>query len=434
MAIHPSQILFYAGGRSLELFGTPSRRVAPIARRGEDIIETFTRASTGTYIDANGEVKLAEIDALRIDMVDLDGDGIRETPAFLLEDTRTNGFTRSEELNDAAWTKTRATVSANTLTAPDGLVTADKLVEDATPSDTHHFERNTPALTDNTDQSFSLFARADERDEIRILLAQKDGTNADVWLDLSAGTVGTESGGATGIIEARGTEAIPWYRCTLIADSASGGTTPKIVVQLGSGSETEVYNGDGSSGLFIWGMQFGVDKAFPSSYIATAGSTVTRAQEQLSYPFNAQPQAMTIYARFIEQGTIKASALRLLEISNATPRLFLRESSGNYQVLHENDTANVAATLAAAPSIGDTVELVALVSANGSVKLIQSINAAASTETATTAALTFATAWNTKTLWVNSVSTSFVGYAAFADLALFAGVHSLADCRAATQQ
>ena len=130
MTIHPSQILFYAGGRSLELFGTPSRRVAPIARRGEDIIETFTRATPpASYIDANGEIKLAEVDALRIDMVDLDGDGVRETPAFVVEDARDNDFTRAEELNDGVWTKLNASCAGgdiNTTTAPDGKTTADK--------------------------------------------------------------------------------------------------------------------------------------------------------------------------------------------------------------------------------------------------------------------------------------------------------------------
>ena len=78
MTIHPSQILIHVGGNALKLFGTPSRRVAPIARRGEDIIETFTRASTGPYIDRTGEVKLAETNALRINMVDFDGDGVAD--------------------------------------------------------------------------------------------------------------------------------------------------------------------------------------------------------------------------------------------------------------------------------------------------------------------------------------------------------------------
>ena len=64
---------------------------------------TFTRASSGTYVGADGLIKSAV----------------------------TNLVLRSEEFNNAAWTKTSATVTANAATAPNGTLTADKLITDS---------------------------------------------------------------------------------------------------------------------------------------------------------------------------------------------------------------------------------------------------------------------------------------------------------------
>ena len=432
--ITPDQILFQAGGRCLELYGTPYRRTRPKTRGGEEVAQTFTRASTGSYIDRDGEVKLAESGLQRIDMVDLDGDGIRETPAFLLEDARTNGFTYSEQLDNGVWVKTRASCSGgaiNATTAPDGNTTADKLVEDGTPSSTHVISRNTPALTNDTQQSWSVFAKAAERSEVMLRMDQKDGSQATAWFDLSAGTAGTTSD-ATSQIEAYGDG---WYCCTLMADSTSGGATPAAYVYLGSGSETNSYNGDGSSGVYLWGVDFEVDKASPSSYIATAGSTVARAQEQMSFPFGGQPQAMTIYTRFVESGTIITGSNRLFQISTSDtdPRLIVYRNNG-YLSYHGTTDGSVTSEVASAPSIGDTVELASQLKVDGSVQLHQSINGGSVSSATASSALALAAAWSGPTLWLNSISTSRVGFNKFMDVAAFAGVHPMADCRKALQQ
>lgn len=436
MAISPSQILIHVGGNALKLHGTASRRVAPIARRGEDVIETFTRAAPpASYRDAGGEVKLAEIDALRVNMLDLDVAGVFDLPAIGLEDTRTNGFTRSEELDNAAWTKTRATVTINATTAPDGKTTADKLVEDGTAADTHLFSRLTPALTDNTLQSFGLFAKAAGRSEIQVEIGQKDGTTASVWFNLDTGVIGTATGGAVGFIDKH---ADGWYRCSISADSASGATPPRIDVRMGSGGETNTYNGDSTSGVHFWGMQFEVDKSFPSSYIATLGSTVTRAVDDLTFPFDAAPQQITVYCRHREGGTVlDVLNTRLFQFGESVaPFLHISASGSFYRAVSDNNVdAALAVTLAVAPSIGDLNELVLQVNSNGSFKLIQSINGATTTETVTSAALAFATAWSSQTIRLNArTATSNVGYNNFVDLFVARGTHSPADCRLATQQ
>src|SRR6267142_838763 len=80
-------------------------------RTGQNIPRaTFTRADAttcATYIKNDGLVYTAAANVLRTEWVDLDGDGVRETPGLLLEGSRTNQFIRSEAIDDGAWTKVR---------------------------------------------------------------------------------------------------------------------------------------------------------------------------------------------------------------------------------------------------------------------------------------------------------------------------------------
>src|SRR5205809_293023 len=95
---------------------------------------TFTRAdaaTSATYAKYVGPIWTEAANILRVEWVDLDGDGVRETPGILLEGSRTNAFTKSQKFDDAVWTKFGATISADATTAPDGTLTADKIVESA---------------------------------------------------------------------------------------------------------------------------------------------------------------------------------------------------------------------------------------------------------------------------------------------------------------
>src|SRR3990167_7986824 len=80
---------------------------------------TFTRSSSAYQVDADGVLRLKSTDLLRLDYLDLDNDGERETPSIVVELASTNKFTRSIEFSHAAWTKTAATADANQGAAPD---------------------------------------------------------------------------------------------------------------------------------------------------------------------------------------------------------------------------------------------------------------------------------------------------------------------------
>ena len=424
-----SDLIFHAGAECYSLYGTLSKRTS----EEEDVAETFTRAAeanAGYYVDRAGVLKQAETNVLRTEWTGSSFD----TPNLLLEDARTNGFTFSEQMDNAAWLKDQATVTANPATAPDGATTADKLVEDSTASALHRIRRDTPALTDNTDTAFSVYAKAEERLEFELRVVDKAGTSVGSWFNVSTGLKGTAFGSPAAVRMTKFPDG--WYRCEVVVDAASGATAPSFRLAMGSGGETSVYNGDGTSGLYFWGVQIEVDKPFASSYIKTVASTVTRNAETLSFPFVAPPQEMTVYVKFVEGGTtLTGTTTRLFKIgstvSAAAPFLHIRNVSGKYGGTWDGGVLSSPSTMATAPSIADAVELRLTLSGAGVYQLHQSINSAAETSASSQVGDPLPTTWAGQLLFFNgSGDTSKLGFNKFRSIKVARGTKTMAEMRA----
>lgn len=224
---------------------------------------TFTRASTATRINDKGLVETVASGTPRIDYdpVTLACKGL------LIEESRTNLLTYSEQFDNAAWTKTRSSISANATTAPDGTVTADRLIEDTTASNSH-FARQT-ATVSTAIYAYSVYVKSSVRS--RVLLQIGSGGPYAIF-DVSTGVViyATEEG--SGYISA---SLDGWYRCTIVGATTAGVITLYVIIDNGTGT---VYTGDGTSGLYIWGAQLEAG-AFATSYIPTTSAQVTRAAD-----------------------------------------------------------------------------------------------------------------------------------------------------------
>jgi len=235
---------------------------------------TFTRASTALRTNANG---LLESVASGVPRIDYDPVTLA-CKGLLIEESRTNLLTYSEQFDNAAWTKSRTTISANATTAPDGAVTADTIIEDTTASNTHQCNLTTSSLTSGTAYTVSLFVKAASGTRYSALTlggtAYASAVTAVFTLNESVAPSVTGSG--TGAIQNVGKG---WFRVSLTATAQASGTA--LLIYYLSNAATAgglTYTGDGTSGIYIWGAQLEAG-SFATSYIPTTSAQVTRAAD-----------------------------------------------------------------------------------------------------------------------------------------------------------
>jgi hypothetical protein len=197
-------------------------------------------------------------------------------PKLLLEDSSTNLLTYSEDFDNAAWTKHNSSIFANAITAPDGNVTADKVVEDTTAAAIHRVSQPI-SITSGLTYTVSLYAKAAERSALRVEFDY--GTkNAVVLFDLSTGSVTYNEGDKASDTSIKSVGNGWWHvQVTVTADGTSGCLylygVPDSLLFGGV-----AWDGDGTSGIYIWGAQL-EEGTYPTSYIPTTSAPVTRAAD-----------------------------------------------------------------------------------------------------------------------------------------------------------
>jgi hypothetical protein len=173
-----------------------------------------------------------------------------ESLGLLIEEQRTNLLLRSEEFDDAYWGKAAVTVAANTVVAPNGALTGDKLVEDTTTA-IHRLQLSSViSVVAGTAYTTSIYAKAGERQYINLNFATAFAARA--TFDLVAGTVANISLGTAAIVSVGN----DWYRCSVTGTAATTATTSAFIQINNSSSAMDTsYTGDGYSGIYIWGAQ-----------------------------------------------------------------------------------------------------------------------------------------------------------------------------------
>lgn len=202
-----------------------------------------------------------------------------ESLGLLIEEQRTNLLTYSGQFDNAAWTKTDATVYPNATVAPDGTLSGDLIVY-TTASSAHPTFQNT-ALTSGIAYTQTVYVKSAGQAFFNIYGSTGFNSGGFVTFNLSTGTV-SNSNLFTGAISSVGNG---WYKCSVTA-SATSTVSGRLVMrglpsEPGSSGSGNLYTGDGYSGIYIWGAQLEAG-AFPTSYIPTTSEQVTRAADAAS--------------------------------------------------------------------------------------------------------------------------------------------------------
>ena len=159
---------------------------------------SITRSTTGTYVDSAGVIQTAAINAVRINH----DPTTKEFLGILIENASTNLLTYSDQFDNAAWTKSDVLVIANSILAPNGSISADKLL--ANTVTTSHYLYRQAVLNQGVTYVFSIYAKAQESSLISLWRSTTGGAFSDnrgVTFNILNGTIHGVTGDCFPVIE-----------------------------------------------------------------------------------------------------------------------------------------------------------------------------------------------------------------------------------------
>jgi hypothetical protein len=277
---------------------------------------TFARADASacaTAWDRNGLLVTAPPGYLRREMVDLDGDGIRETPSFLMEEAATNDLGATcRDLTTASWTRT--TMTAAPVRGADGVAGSGT----------------------------RLTATAGNATVIRAA-ALVHGSQSRAGSFVARRVVGS------GLVQLTLDNGATWTTVTLTTAFAQLGK-----VQVLANSQFGIR-------LVTNGDVIDVDYTQNESGVSWSSPTIgARAADTLSGAFNALTQSVTIWLKAIDRGTqMLVFGPGTFEVGafGTNPSLIAyRASTSTATVSWHNGTAQVAGTPITSPAVGQLFE------------------------------------------------------------------------------
>lgn len=229
-----------------------------------------------------------------------------ESLGLLVEESRTNLVAYSEAFNQ--WTQTNVDLNPDQVVAPNGTLTADEMLSTSGITGTHRVA-NAYTFSNAGDKTVSVYVKNKDAETIRInLYNSTDGNVAFAAIDLSDFSV--SSGSATVSPVGNG-----WHRISLSGSYSA--VYSQLFIQLVKGGGNN-FTGDGT-GVYLWGAQL-EEGSFPTSYIPTTGSTVTRAADVASISgsnfsgwYNQSKGTV-----FSDVGTLSSASGRCYVFSNGT--------------------------------------------------------------------------------------------------------------------
>ena len=203
------------------------------------------------------------------DMPRLDYSGGR--CSLLLEPSRTNIIGYSEYRGGGY----NVSVEDNSTLSPEGVSNGCLFIEN-TALNSHGIQLTSqiPINASPVDYTVSVFAKAKEREEIQLAFyADSTSYNSNSFNIVNGTTDGDPN---THKIENYGNG---WYRCSFTANVLNSTGGYNLVRFMMFNNSTNYYTGDGTSGLYMWGLQLEAG-SYPTSYIPTYGVSQTRLSDE----------------------------------------------------------------------------------------------------------------------------------------------------------
>jgi hypothetical protein len=199
---------------------------------------------------------------------------------------RTNDALYSTILN-AQYNKTGAFITDNSAVAPTGIEEAATITE-TTATSNHRFDEKLVSTTTGTRYTFSLYAKKKERSVIGFGGVGLYNAGENVEFDLDNG-IAYNGGNGNALVNIQDV-GNGWFRC-MMTWTVTGTAQFRVHLHdtlLNSAPPTSggySYTGDGTSGVYVWGLQI-EEGDTASSFIPNSGTSagVTRAAETFTIP------------------------------------------------------------------------------------------------------------------------------------------------------
>ena len=243
---------------------------------------TFTRGSTGTYFGSDGIMRTAGVNEPRFDHDPITGQSL----GLMIEESRSNLVAYSEDFSNVAWFTSQSSIVTTSIVAPNGS-TAYKLVENTVSGVGHFITQGSITKLSNAVLTLTIFAKAAERQYFGLVINSSStgyGSRYGAEFNLGNGTA-SEHDSAQGTYSSGSYSITPypngWYRCRITCTTSTDAQSQVRIFTFRDANQwtsAASYAGNGTSGLYIWGAQLEAG-AFPTSYIPTIASTVTRSAD-----------------------------------------------------------------------------------------------------------------------------------------------------------
>ena len=231
---------------------------------------------------------------------------------LLVEEARTNLVTQSEFAS--GFLNYHITLTRNQTASPDTNINAGSAVPTAV--NTEHYLECVLSSPSSGTYTQSVFVKANGYSKVALTpvhIGADQGATSTARFDLTEGT-STQIGSAVPYISNLGNG---WYRIAITYTATGTVTNHRFRVQVLSDSYGAVWQANGADGIYVYGAQL-EQGSFPTSYIPTSGSAVTRSADVASlavseFGYNQYQGTVVMERRFLSNDVSSNSGTDLWE-------------------------------------------------------------------------------------------------------------------------
>ena len=188
----------------------------------------------------------------------------RVGPDGLIEKVRTNLILQSETFDNASWTKSNASITANSIANPvNGATTAETLTFTGASAAKYLLQNNTISGS----YSQSVYFKYSTHQWMQLFQSGDGAFSAN--FDIQNGVLGSYNGCTPSIVSV----GSGWYRCTITFASTTA--TQFVIWAIDSGTDSRATNSASTGSVYIFGAQMEVSDFGATDYIATTSAAVS---------------------------------------------------------------------------------------------------------------------------------------------------------------